>query len=162
MLFKTHQDETVRPDSDDLGEPQSAQAVLTDKRGLSTSIAESLGSLGIGVLVLVGLAIGIGAAWNYGQDSSAKSTLDSVKSAEVLHKAKTGSYGTVADLTTGADPALTSASENLKIAATETDYCAMVKSRSMTGPTFWMTAKTGKILEAAPTAAEAGVACPTS
>ncbi|MFJ2662649.1 hypothetical protein [Arthrobacter koreensis] len=161
MLFKTHPDVTPGPDTNDLGEPQSAHALLTDKRGLSTSIAESLGSIGLGVLLLVGLTVGIGAAWNYGQDSTAKSTLDSVKSAQVLQKAKTGSYGTVENLTDGADPALTSVSDDLKITASETDYCAVVKSRSMTGPTYWMTAKTGKVLDAAPSAAEAGVTCPT-
>lgn len=165
MLFNTHPDESVHQDLSELGEPLSARAVLADKRGLSTSLAESLGSLGLGVLVMAGIAVGIGAAYNYGQDSSAKSTLDSVKAAEVLHKAKTGSYANAELLTTGADPALTKSSADLVINANEKDYCAVVTSRSLGGPSFWLTGRDGKVYETIDAANAAGtlpgkIACP--
>lgn len=80
-MTKTHQEATIRPDLGEFGEPRSARAILADNRGLSTSVAESLGALGLGIVVLGTLAVGIGAAFNYGQDSGAQSTLDGVKSA---------------------------------------------------------------------------------
>lgn len=159
-MINTHPDTTIRPDLSGIGEPLSARAVLTDKKGLSTSLSESLGALALGVLVLTGLAVGVGAAYNYGQDSSAKQTLDAVKSAQVLNQARTGAFGDVLALTAGQDPALTKTTPSLAIVKTDKDYCAAVKSGSMYSPSYWLTAKSGKVLETKPTATEAGVTCP--
>lgn len=161
MLSKTHPEATTQPEpKESAGDPLSAREVLADKRGVSTSISESLGSIGLGVAVMTLLAVSIGAAWNYGMDSSAKSTLDSVKSAQVLYKAKTGSYGDVSKLTTGQDAALSKSSDELKIAADDKNYCAAIESTSMFSPSYWVTAKSGELLSEKPTTEAAGIACP--
>jgi hypothetical protein len=136
-------------------------STLRDKKGLSTSISESLGALAMGVMVLALVGVGIGAGYNYSQDASAKSSLDAVQSAEVLHQARAGAYGTDTQLTAGADPAMSSLPANLKIAASTTNYCAVVKSGSMFPKTYWVISKSNKILEAAPALADSVVACPT-
>jgi hypothetical protein len=152
------------PDLVDGGAPQSAKAVLRNKRGISTSISESLGSIIIGVVVLAAVGVAIGAGYNYSQDSSAKSTLDGVKSAEVIYQGRVGSYGSAADLTGGTDPALSSVSTNLVINSTATNYCAIVKSASMFPSYSWITSRSGKVLTALPTGVDlpAGVTCPTT
>jgi hypothetical protein len=159
-LFKTHPDTTIRPELDGLGAPRSAGSTLADKRGLSTSIPESLGALGLGVLVLSALGVGIGAAYNYGQDGSAQNTLDAVKSAEILNQARTGTFGDLPTLTTGTDPALTQTAPSLVITSAARDYCAAIQSHSMFGPSYWITARSGKVLNAKPDATTAGVTCP--
>ena len=143
------------------GGMHSAAAVLKSKAGLSTSLTESLGSIGLGVLVLGLVGAGIAVGVNFTRDAGAKDSLNSVKSAETIYQGANDVFGDLDALTSGETPALTNKPDNLKVAATDTNYCAVVKSKSMTGPTFWMTGKSGKILTAAPTTAEAGVACPT-
>lgn len=157
-MTKTHPEETIRPDLSEFGEPRSARSILADKRGLSTSIPESLGALGLGIVVLTLAGVGIGAAFNYGQDSGAQSTLDAVKSAQVLYQAKNSTYGDVAALTTGQDPALNKTSPHLAIAESTTDYCAAIKSDSMFPASYWITARNGQISTTKPTSA--GVTCP--
>jgi hypothetical protein len=145
----------------DLAGPQSAQSVLANKRGLSASLPEVLGAVGISIAVLAGAAFGIGYGVNYSQDAKAKSVLDSVKSAQVSYQGKNDTFGTLAQLTTGDTPPLTDTPDHFAIAASATNYCAVIKSGSMSGPTFWITAKSGKILETAPAAGAAGdVTCP--
>lgn len=164
MLSNTHPEATpeaaVRTEHDETGGTLSTRTVLADKRGVSTSIIESLGSIGLGIVLMVGIAFAVGAGLNYGHDSSAKSTLDAVKSAEVLYKAKTGSYGDKEMLTTGQDAALTKSSDDLVINANDKNYCAATESGSMFSPSYWVTAKSGELLEEMPTEAEAGIACP--
>lgn len=159
-MLKNHSDAVIRTDLSEFGEPRSARSTLADKRGLSTSIAESLGSLGLGIVVLATAGIGIGAAYNYGQDSSAKSTLDAVKSAQVLYQAKNSSFADVAALTGGTDPALPKGAASLNIVKTVTDYCAAIKSDSMFPASYWMTARSGQVLTAKPAVTAAGVTCP--
>jgi len=145
-----------------LGDQSSAAAVLTNKRGLSASLPEVLGAIGISLAVLATVGLGIGAAVNFGNDSSAKGALESVKSAQLLYQAEKGTFGTLEQLTAGDTPALTGAG-SVKVSATATNYCAVVKSTSMSAPTFWITAKSGKLLTTAPTAAQLGdVTCPTA
>jgi hypothetical protein len=143
-----------------LGGRQSIKSVLTNKRGISASLPEVIGAVTISVILIGGSAFGLAAGYNASQDADAKSTLNAVKSAQVLNQSKTEGYGTFEELTTGEDPALTANPDKLKIEASTTNYCAVVKSGSMFGATYWMTAKSGKVLEKAPTAAEAGVTCP--
>ena len=154
------------PQFTELGGRPSVLQVIRGKKGLSTSISESLGALVIGVLVLAGIGVGIGAAYNYTQDGAAKSTLDAVKSAETLHQSRSGSFGDASALTTGEDPALSQTPTNLAInvGAGGINYCAMVKSQSMFTKNYWITSKSGKILETVPTGAEltAGMTCPTT
>lgn len=134
-----------------LGGTQSAKAVLTNKLGLSASLPEVLGAIAIGIAVLVGAGFGIGAGVNYSQDSKAQSALESVKSAEVLYQSKNQSFGALTDLTTGDTPALTSTPKNLAITATATNYCAVIKSGSMSGTVYYLTAKSGEISTTLPT-----------
>lgn len=152
---------TETPEFSDLGGPQSVKAVLSNKRGLSTSIVESLGALAIGVVVLGGIGFAVGAGYNYAQDSTAQASLETVKAAQVLYQSKNQTFGTLAELTAAPDPALTDTPDRMAIAATATNYCAYVKSSSMFEKEYWLTAKSGKLLEVAPTEVEAGVACPT-
>jgi hypothetical protein len=159
-LTKTHPEETIRLELSEFGGARSVRSTLADKRGLSTSIAESLGSLGLGIVVMAVAAVGIGAAFNYGQDSSAQSTLDGVKSAQVLYKAKNNTFGDAPGLTTGQDPALNKTSPHLNIVNSTTDYCAAMKSDSMFPNTYWMTARTGQVTTTKPTLAQSGVTCP--
>lgn len=145
---------------------QSTRKLLTEKHGLSTSISESLGALVIGVLVLAGIGVGIGAAYNYSQDSNAKSSLEAVKSAEVLYQAKNAAFGDVAALTGGNDPALSSSAPNVTITATTINYCAVVKSGSMFTKNYWVSSVSGKILDVFPSTVAlgqpVGVTCPTA
>lgn len=161
-MFKPSATKTDHPELSEFNEHQSMQAVLANKRGLSTSIAESLGALALGILVVTALALGLGAAYNYGQDSTAKASLDAVKSAQTLHQAKSGSFGDKDALTTGDDPALTKTSKSLAIVVGDRNYCAAVESGSMFKTKYWVTGKTGEIKQGPtkPTEAEAGVACP--
>ena len=160
MLSNTHPEATTRQAPDESTEPLSARSVLADKRGISTSITESLGAIAMGIAAMVGITVAIGFAINYAQDSSAKSTLDAVKSAEILHKSKTGSYGDQNMLTTGQEPALSKSSEDLMIVADEKNYCAAIESSSMFSPSYWVTSKSGELLEEKPTTEAAGIACP--
>jgi len=159
-LTKTHNAGITRPELSGLGGAASARSVLADKRGLSTSVPETLGAVGIGIVVLSLTAVGIGAAFNYAQDSGAQATLDAVKSAQVLYQAKNASYGDVPGLTTGQDPALPKSNPHLAIAKSNTDYCAAVKSDSMFPNSYWVTARTGQVTTTKPALAQSGVACP--
>jgi hypothetical protein len=162
-LTKTHPEVTIRPELSEFGEARSALSTLKDKRGLSTSIPESLGALGLGIIVLATAGIGIGAAFNYGQDSSAKSTLDAVQSAQVLYQGKNATYGDVAALTTGTDPALPKTQSHLNIVKSATDYCAAIKSDSMFPASYWVTARSGELFTtkaAAQAKVPTGMTCP--
>lgn len=141
--------------------PRSAKSVLSNKLGLSASLPEVLGAVGVSVGILAAAAFGVGAAINFGMDSSAKGAIDSVKSAQVLYQSKNATFGTVEQLTAGDTPPLTDKPESLKITVSATNYCGVIKSTSMMGTSYWITAKSGKVLDKAPTAAEAGVTCPT-
>lgn len=149
--------------SGEFADPQtqtSAASVLRSKRGLSASLPEVLGAVGVGIAILAGVGFGIGAAVNYGNDSSAQGSLEAVKSAQLLYQGQTGTFGTLEQLTKGDPPALTSAGA-VKVAATATNYCATVKSTSMAGTQFWITAKSSKVLKVKPDAALLGdVVCP--
>lgn len=158
-MTKTHPEVTIRPDLSEFGEPRSARSILADKRGLSTSIPESLGALGLGIVILATAGVGIGAAFNYGQDSSAQQTLDAVKAAQVLYQAKNTTYGDVAALTTGTDPALNKTNPHLNIVKSTTDYCAAIKSDSLFPASYWITARSGQVSTTKP-AATGGVTCP--
>lgn len=159
-MSKQHPEETIRPDLNEFGGPRSLRSVLTDKRGLSTSVPEALGAIGLGIFVIGVGAVGLGAAWNFGQDSGAQTALEGVKGAQVLYQSKNSAFGDVAALTTGQDPALKNAPTSLAIAATDKNYCAAVKSSGMFSPSYWITAKSGKVLNTKPDAATAGVTCP--
>ncbi|ROR76114.1 hypothetical protein SAMN06295974_3738 [Plantibacter flavus] len=145
-----------------LGATRTAKSVLGDKKGLSTSIPEALGAIVLGMILLGGAAFGVGAAINYGQDSGAESDLESVKAAQTLYQAKNATYGTKAQLTSGSDPAMANSDKgSWDVAVTANNFCAISKSKGVSGTTYWITAKTGKAVTTMPTAAEAGVACPT-
>jgi hypothetical protein len=145
-----------------LSERPSTLQTLRSKAGLSANLPEVLGALAIGILVIGG-GVGIAAGINYSRDAQAKSTLKSIATAETLVQSKTDSFGSLDDLTSGDTPALAEKPDatTTKIAQTDTNYCAVIKSKSMTGPTYWITAKDGAVLTTAPTDAEAGIACPT-
>jgi len=145
-------------------EPRTPATVLKDKRGLSASLPEVLGAVGISILVLGLAGFGIGAGINFANDSGAKSTLESVNSAQILHQTKNNTFGTLEALTTGDSPALSSKPDNVAIAVSSDgrNYCAVVESGSMSHTKFWITSKDGKVVEAAPDAAKAGVTCPTA
>ena len=146
--------------------PASARKVLGDKRGLSASLPEVLGAVAVSIAILAAAGFGIGAAINFGQDSSAKGVLDSISAAQTLHQSKTGGFGTLAELTTagtGGTPALTETPDNASIAVStdKRNFCAVIESGSMAHTKYWVTGKNGKIYEGtAPTAAVAGVTCP--
>jgi len=144
-------------------QPRTLTQVLKDKRALSASLPEVLGAIVISVIVLGLVGAGIGAGIAFAQDSGAKATLESVKSAQLLYQAKNGGvFGDLDALTAGEAPALTGDVANVRIALSDDNrnYCAFAQSGSMFGTTYWLTAKTGTILEAAPT--DLGFACPTS
>lgn len=144
------------------GGMHSLKATLKEKQGaVSASITEVLTGIGISVGVLALVGAGVAYAMNWSQDSKAQGALDSVRSAQVAYQAQNEKFGTLEQLTTGDSPALTAAPDNVKITSTDTNYCAVAKSKSMIPQTYWVTAKSGKVLKSAPTAAEAGVACPT-
>ena len=143
----------------EIGEFQGASAVLRSKNGFAASLMEVVGAILLGVILLGGTGVAIGAAINSGRDGQAKSSLDAVKSAQIVQQSKTQAYGTYEALTTGADPAMTKTAENIKVNATATNYCAGVKSTSLTGPTYWITARNATPVETMPT--DAGLACPT-
>lgn len=144
-----------------LGEKSILQT-LRSKAGLSANLPEVLGALAIGILVIGG-GVGIAAGINYSRDSQAQSTLKSIATAETLIQSKTEKFGSLDDLTAGDSPALAEKPDATvtKIAQTDSNYCAVIKSKSMAGPTYWITAKNNAVLKSAPTAAEAGIACPT-
>jgi hypothetical protein len=152
LFIRKNSDVTGTPELSELGGSQSVKSVLRSKRGLSTSLPETLGALAIGVIVLGGIGFGIGAGYNYTQDSNAQATLDVIKSGQALVQSKTGSFAAdKAALTTGDPAAVTTDAGNWKVNGTATNYCAISKSGSMSGTTYWMTAKSGKILTTLPT-----------
>lgn len=156
---------TATPFGGLLAAPRKALTVLKEKRGLSASLPEVLGAVGIGILLLGLVGFGIGAGINFAQDSGAKGALESVKSAQLLHQSKTNAFGSLEELTTAdgtGAAALSVKPDNVTItvSADKRNYCALVVSGSMGHTPFWVTAKTGKIVDKEPTAAEAGVACP--
>ncbi|MCI4659536.1 hypothetical protein, partial [Cryobacterium zhongshanensis] len=103
---------------------------------------------------------------NYSQDSNAKSSLEAVKSAQVLYQAKNASFGDVTALTGGTDPALSASAPNVVIASNATSYCAIVKSGSMFGGFSWITSQSSKITSGGTAPALTGVTgavtCPTT
>lgn len=145
----------------------SITAILKEKRGLSASLPEVLGAVAISIGVLALVGFGIGAGVNYANDSGAKGSLESVKSAQILHQSKTGGFGTIAELTdstAGATPALTSKPDNVAVSVStdKRNYCALVESKSMSHTKFWLTSSSGKVLDAAPTGLPTGLTCPTA
>lgn len=149
-----------------LAGPRKALAVLKDKKGLSASLPEVLGAVGIGILLLGLVGFGIGAGISFAQDSGAKGTLESVKSAQLLHQTKTEKFtADVKSFTDTNPPALSGDVSNLKmtVSADGRNFCAGIESTSMAHTKFWINSKTGKITEGdtPPTATVAGVACPT-
>jgi hypothetical protein len=166
IVFTARQGVTTKPTAAALRGIQTVRRVLIDKQALSTGISESLGALVIGVLVLGGVGVAIGASYNYAQDSSARSTLQSVKSAQVLYQAKEDTFGTITQLIEGDDPALSAAPDNVVIDVTETGYCVMATSQSMFSTDYWLTSRTGEIVtssaEAEATGGLATGACPVS
>lgn len=136
---------------------------LTSKRGISFSLTESLGSVGLWLLGAAVVGVGVGAAITFGQDSGAKGALDSVKSAQILQQSKTGKFGSKTDLTKSDatnKAALTSDPSKIDIwvSADGQNYCAVSTSASVFAPSYWLTAKDGKVSETKPT--EAGTTCP--
>lgn len=136
-------------------------ATLKSNRGIAMSTTDLLGAI-VGSIVLLGGAIfGIAHMINYTHDSNAQSALEQVKTAQVLYQSSTGSFAAdAADLTKGTTPALVNKPASLKMTANATDYCAVVKSDSMDGNRYWITARSGKVLTAKPDAAAAGITCP--
>lgn len=139
----------------------SPKGILLNKDGISASLTEVLGAVGISIGIMAAAAFGIGAGINFSQDGKAKSSLNAISAAETLYKSNNDTYGDIDALTSGDAPALTQKTDKMKITVSDTNYCAVVKSTSMTGGSFWVTAKSDAILKEAPTAAEAGVTCPT-
>lgn len=161
---------TANPLGDILAGPRKLITVLKDRSGLSASLPEVLGAIGIGILLLGLVGFGVGAGISFAQDSGAKSTLESIKSAQILHQTKTNSYGTLDALTTataaGATPALTAKPDNavVKVSPDGRNYCAFVESTSMMHTQYWLTSASGKVLDKAPLAADlpTGLTCPTA
>ena len=152
-----------------LAAPRKLITVLKDRRGLSASLPEVLGAVGIGILLLGLVGFGIGAGINFAQDSGAKAALESVKSAQLLHQSKTNTFGNLDALTKGDPPALAGTTDNMVIdvAPDGRNYCALVESRSMLKTKYWIYAKSSKAVEATPTgqppaAATVGMTCPTA
>lgn len=147
------------------GKRFSPLAVLKEKRGLSASLPEVLGAVGISILLLGLVGFGIGAGITFSQDSGAKDTLNAVNSAQILHQTKTQTFGKLADLTGGDNPALKPAPTNVAVAVSTDgrNYCAVVESTSMLRTKYWITGKDGIVVDKAPTATETGgVTCPTT
>lgn len=136
------------------------RGTLSSKKGLSLSIPEILVALAASVTAIA-IGGGIAMAMNISKDSNAKNALNDIKTAQSIIQNKTGSFADLDTLTNGSPAALPQVADGLKLAASGTQYCAVIKSTSMEGPTYWITAKSGKILEAAPTAAASGITCPT-
>lgn len=129
------------------GASRPTREILQSKRGLSASLPEVLGAVGISILVLGLAGFGIGAGINFAQDSGARSTLESVSAAEILHQTKTGDFGTLDDLVAGDSPALTSKPDNIRLFLTDDrrDYCAAVESGSMGRNQFVIGARGGVV-----------------
>ncbi|WP_311245424.1 MULTISPECIES: hypothetical protein [unclassified Microbacterium] len=140
------------------------RAAVSNKRGLSASLSEVLGAVGISVAVLALATVGVGAAITFGQNSSAQTELESIKSAQVLYQSTHGSFGTLEQLTTATDTsaaALTTLPDKVAIVLSDdlTNYCAVSTSASMFAPSYWMTAKSGKVIPDTPPS-DGGVLCP--
>lgn len=138
----------IHPSNAELVEPGPVRDVLQSRRGLSASLPEVLGAVGISILVLGLAGFGIGAGINFAQDSGARASLESVSAAEVLHQTKTGDFGSLDELTTGDSPALTSKPDNIRLFLTDDrrDYCAAVESGSMSRKQFVIGAR-GEVVE---------------
>jgi len=147
-----------------LGETVTPAAVLSDKRGLSASLPEVLGAVGISILVLGLAGFGIGAGINFAQDSGAKSTLESVNAAQILHQTKNNTFGGLDDLTAGDSPALSSTPDNVGIHTSQDgrNYCAIIESGSMSHTKFWITSKDGKVVDKMPDMQQYGLSCPST
>lgn len=145
-------------------EPRTPTAILKEKRGLSASLPEVLGAVGISILVLGLAGFGIGAGINFSQDSGAKSTLESVKSAQILQQTKTNEFGDLAALTSGEAPALSSKPDNVAIKTWDEgrNYCAFIESTSMSRTKYWITSKGGKVVEENPDTTNCPAAVPTT
>lgn len=142
----------------DLTSRRSLKDTLSNKDGISASLPEVLGAVGISIGILAAAAFGIGSAWNFGQDSTAQGTLESVKSAQLILQADTGKFGNksgVETATSGGTKLLTTvpAEADLKV-ATSTDgrnYCASIKSMGMTSQVFYISSNDGKVSKTKPT-----------
>lgn len=139
----------------ELGAPKTARSVLKDKLGLSASLPEVLGAVAVSIGVLAAAGFGIGAAINYGQDSTAKGILESVKSAQVLHQSKDANALFAPDLDTLLDAAATGGtaaltgepSQKHKLTAIDggRDYCMTIESGGLSHALFYIKGSEGTV-----------------
>lgn len=129
---------------------QSTEQVLSSKRGVAANLTETLTAVGIGLLVLVLGGFAAGAGLTFAQNAGAQSVLDAVQTAQTQVRSETGNYGSKEALTTGEIPPLTKTSPRLAITAAENNFCAVIKSDSMLGNVYYITARTGVVSEEKP------------
>lgn len=147
-------------------ERRSLRSVLKDTKGISVSMPDLLPAVGISATIVALLVGSVGAGFVFGQNATAQGALSSVQTAQAQVKAETGSYGALSALTSGTAGSVATVSNppaTLAVTSSKNAFCAVVKSDSMiAGATYWVSAKTGKITDKMPTAAEAGIACPAA
>lgn len=124
----------------------------TNLKWIIAAIIVVLVAAGAGVANLPGIMAG-------SNDGAAKSLITNVELGQDTYVLNNGSYATRAELTSGTEPLIKDKGK-WDVAAAGTHYCITVRSDS--GKTFYSYKGATEVIEGtAPSAATAGVACPT-
>jgi len=129
---------------------------LNSKEGIVMMIVSAI------ILVVIGAAFGPGFINSF-KDNGASSFVSSVNSQEKLYSSTHDGYADASTLTStanGAPLVEVPKGYTLNVAASDTAFCAAVKSDS--GRTFWTHGNSSKSFDSQPSAADAGIACPAA
>jgi competence protein ComGC len=129
---------------------------LNSKEGIVMMIVSAI------IIGIVGFAFGPGFINSF-KDNGTSSFVSSVNSQEKLYSSTHDGYADEATLTSAANGApLVEVPKGytMSVAATDTAFCAAVKSDS--GRTFWTHGNSNKSFDSQPSAAAAGIACPAA
>ncbi|QNE48674.1 hypothetical protein F1C58_16585 (plasmid) [Glaciihabitans sp. INWT7] len=140
----------------------SAKSVLSNKDGLEVSIPNIIVAIVVSLVVIGAVVAGIVFVVPFAQDSTARSDLQTVQSAEQVYYAQAAppTYGSGAELV--AKGSILKSDKKIKIVAQGDLYCAGVLSAA--GHYYWVFSKTTTVQDTLPTAnpdTGAGMTCPT-
>lgn len=125
---------------------------------METNLKWIIAAIIVGVVAAAAGIVSLPAILANSSDGSAKTLINNVELAEDTYVLSGGSYATRDQLTTGTDP-LVKDKGKWDVTTADGHYC--IAARSDSGKTFYSYKGATDVVEAAPDAATAGVACPT-
>jgi type II secretory pathway pseudopilin PulG len=134
-------------------------STLRKDDGIEVSIPNIIVAIVVSLVVIGSVIAGIVFVVPFAQDSTAKSDLQTVQSAQQVYYSQTAppAYGTAAQLV--AKGSILKSGAQVAIVAAGDKWCAGVRSDA--GHNFWLYAGTTEVQSTIPTPTEAGITCPS-